>query len=98
MTGDCPYCGELKHRGVCLPRAQTLLAEAMERIRELEAMQKSPNVWNVGDKGYTHIWDAKAREYREVEVRVSSLIADGFIGIEYDGAVHLRSSTQVRRG
>lgn len=36
MTRDCPYCGELAHRGICLPQAQTLLAEALERVRELE--------------------------------------------------------------
>ena len=36
FVGDCPFCGELHHRGVCLPEVATLLAEANQRIRELE--------------------------------------------------------------
>lgn len=97
MSGDCRFCGEPNHRGLCLPEAQTLLAEAKERIRELEAKQKSPNVWNVGDIARTPVWDARAGGYREVEVRICTLQADGWVGVEYNGGTHLRSARQIRR-
>ena len=51
--------------------------------------QKSPNVWSVGDSALTAVWDAKAREYRESEVRVNA-IKGNFVEVEIRGARHLR--------
>lgn len=49
----------MHHRGVCLPEVATLLAEANERIGELEKLlaQRSPNVLSVGDTVWTNVWD-----------------------------------------
>jgi hypothetical protein len=58
--------------------------------------QKSPNVWSVGDSALTAVWDAKAREYRESEVRVNA-IKGNFVEVEIRGARHLRPMRLLRR-
>lgn len=95
MSGECKWCGELRHRGLCLPEATAMLAEANERIRELE--QKSPNVWNIGDSAYAELWDCHDRAFRMVPVTIHSLPADGWIQVERNGCRYLRPACVVRR-
>lgn len=95
MDGDCRWCGELRHRGLCLPEATHLLAEANERIRELE--QKSPNVWNIGDSAYAELWDSYTQTFAVVPVKIHSLPSDGWIQVERNGSRYLRPARVVRR-
>ena len=90
----------MHHRGVCLPEVATLLAEANERIGELEKLlaQRSPNVLSVGDTVWTNVWDPPVG-YQEGPVTIVGFdrgtgmvkLVDGF------GNEHFRPFHKIRR-